>query len=446
MIVSRGVNVMKQAIPMHHVQTIKKSHKMGFWTILLFGINGIIGSGIFLLPNEGMKLFGPASLLVLGFDALLILTIGLCFAEDASLFKETGGPYVYAKAAFGNFVGYEVGFVTWAIRIIAEGTLYVGFATALAGIFPQLNNIMAKDIIVTILALSLMSMNLMGVQVASIVNNVITVSKLVPLIIFIAVGIWFIKGPNFTPFVPAAVANTSSFSLAAITMFYVFTGVEGAVVAAGEMKNPQKDLPHVLIIIILAVATFYILIQAVCIGVLGSSLANSVTPVQDAFNKIAGSFGKYLIAAGTLLSIGGICVSSSFITPRSGVAMANHGMMPKMLAEKNRFGVPYHAIIISALLGLAIALSGTFNTLAQISAVSRFAQYIPSCIAVLVFRKTMKNRESGFKIPFGWLIPVVAVTVSVLLLSQTNLVNLAWGFGALLVAVPFYFMTRKNFN
>ncbi|MBL3532162.1 amino acid permease [Companilactobacillus zhachilii] len=431
---------------MHHVQTIKKSHKMGFWTILLFGINGIIGSGIFLLPNEGMKLFGPASLLVLGFDALLILTIGLCFAEDASLFKETGGPYVYAKAAFGNFVGYEVGFVTWAIRIIAEGTLYVGFATALAGVFPQLNNIMAKDIIVTILALSLMSINLMGVQVASIVNNVITVSKLVPLIIFIAVGIWFIKGPNFTPFVPAAVANTSSFSLAAITMFYVFTGVEGAVVAAGEMKNPQKDLPHVLIIIILAVATFYILIQAVCIGVLGSSLANSVTPVQDAFAKIAGGFGKYLIAAGTLLSIGGICVSSSFITPRSGVAMANHGMMPKMLAEKNRFGVPYLAIIISALLGLAIALSGTFNTLAQISAVSRFAQYIPSCIAVLVFRKTMKNRKSDFKIPFGWLIPVVAVTVSVLLLSQTNLVNLAWGFGALLVAVPFYFLSRKNFD
>lgn len=88
---------MKKAITMHHVQTIKKSHKMGFWTILLFGINGIIGSGIFLLPNEGMKLFGPASLLVLGFDALLILTIGLCFAEDASLFKETGGPYVYGR-------------------------------------------------------------------------------------------------------------------------------------------------------------------------------------------------------------------------------------------------------------------------------------------------------------------------------------------------------------
>jgi len=439
---------MKQAIPLHvHSQAkAAKTHKMGFWTILLFGINGIIGSGIFLLPNVGMKLFGPASLLVLGFDALLILTIGLCFAEDSSLFSETGGPYVYAKAAFGNFVGYEVGFVTWAIRIIAEGTLYVAFATALAGVFPQLNNIVAKDIIVTILALSLMTMNLMGVKVASLVNNTITVSKLVPLLLFIAVGIWFIRGNNFTPFIPTKVANTSSFALAAMTMFYVFTGVEGAVVAAGEMENPKKDLPRALIIILLSVATFYILIQAVCIGVLGPSLANSVAPVQDAFGKVAGSAGKYLIAAGTLLSIGGICVSSSFITPRSGVAMANHGMMPKLLAEKNRFGVPYHAIIISALLGLGIGLTGTFSTLAQISAVSRFAQYIPSCIAVLVFRKTMKNRKSGFKIPFGWLIPVVAVTVSLWLLSKTSVVNLVWGFGALIIAIPFYFISRKNFD
>lgn len=435
---------MKQPISLH--TTVEKSHKMGFCTILLFGINGIIGSGIFLLPNEGMKLFGPASLLVLAFDALLILTIGLCFAEDASLFKETGGPYVYAKAAFGNFVGYEVGFVTWAIRIIAEGTLYVGFATALAGVFPQLNDDVAKDIIVTILALSLMTMNLCGVKVASIINNTITVSKLVPLVLFIVVGIWFINGSNFTSFIPTGDTNTSSFSLAAITMFYVFTGVEGAVVAAGEMKNPQKDLPRVLIIIILAVAVFYILIQSVCIGVLGNSLATSVTPVQDAFGGIAGSFGKYLIAIGTLLSIGGICVSSSFITPRSGVAMANHGMMPKMLANKNRFGVPYLAIIISALLGLVIALSGTFGTLAQISAVSRFAQYIPSCIAVLVFRKTMKKRESNFRIPFGWLIPVVAVTISLFLLSQTEIINLIWGFGALVVAVPFYFLSRKNFR
>lgn len=440
---------MKQAIaisPKIQSNSDVKSKKMGFWTVLLFGINSIIGSGIFLLPNEGMRLFGPASIFVLAFDAVLVLTIGLCFAEDSSLFDETGGAYVYAKAAFGNFVGYEVGFVTWTIRIIAEGTLYVGFATAVAGVFPELNNPISKDVIVTAMALTLMIVNLFGIKVASILNNAVTVSKLLPLIVFIAVGIWFIKGNNFTPLVPASVSGNGSFAKAAMTMFFVFTGIESSVVAAGEMKNPKRDLPRVLIIVILAVATFYILVQVVCIGVLGSDLAKSTTPIQDAFGSMIGSFGKYLVAAGTLMSIGGVGFSTSFITPRFGVAMAENGMMPKFLTHKNRYGVPHNAIIISALLGLVVAVSGSFNTLVQISAVSRFAQYIPSCLAVLVFRKTMKNRKSGFKIPFGWLVPVVAIVISFWLLAQTSVTNLIWGFGALLVAVPFYFLTRKNFS
>lgn len=439
---------MKQVISVDAAPTVHsttKSKKMGFWTVLLFGINSIIGSGIFLLPNEGMRLFGPASIFVLMFDAILVLTIGLCFAEDSSLFSETGGAYVYAKAAFGDFVGYEVGFVTWTIRIIAEGTLYVGFATAVAGVFPALNNPIAKDIIVTVMALTLMVTNLFGIKVASILNNTVTISKLLPLVIFIAVGIWFIKGGNFTPLVPASVANKGSFAKAAMTMFFVFTGIESSVVAAGEMKNPKKDLPRVLIIVILAVAAFYILVQTVCIGVLGTSLAQSTTPIQDAFGKMVGNFGSYLVAAGTLMSIGGVGFSTSFITPRFGVAMAEHGMMPKFLTHKNRFGVPHNAIIISALLGLLVAVSGSFNTLVQISAVSRFAQYIPSCLAVLIFRKTMKNRKSGFKTPFGGLIPVIAITISLWLLAQTSISNLIWGFGALLVAVPFYFLTKKNF-
>lgn len=440
---------MKQAVAVNTIPKVKaavKSKKMGFWTVLLFGINSIIGSGIFLLPNEGMRLFGPASIFVLGFDALLVLTIGLCFAEDSSLFSETGGAYVYAKAAFGNFVGYEVGFVTWTIRIIAEGTLYVGFATAVAGVFPELNTPIAKDVIVTIMSLGLMVMNLFGIKVASLLNNTVTVSKLLPLIIFIAIGIWFIKGSNFTPMIPASVAGHGSFAKAAMTMFFVFTGIESSVVAAGEMKNPKRDLPRVLVIVIIAVAAFYILVQIVCIGVLGQSLAQSATPIQDAFGHMVGNFGKYLVAAGTLMSIGGVGFSTSFITPRFGVAMAEHGMMPKILTKKNRYDVPYIAIIVSALLGLLVAVSGSFNTLVQISAVSRFAQYIPSCLAVLVFRKTMKDRPAGFKIPFGWLIPVFAIIVSLWLLSQTSIPNLLWGFGALLVAVPFYFLTRKNFN
>lgn len=120
-----------------HIETEKQ--KMGFWSIVLLGINGIIGSGIFLLPNQAMKLMGTASIGVFIFDALLVTSITVCFAECASLFEVNGGPYIYAKAAFGEFVGYEVGFVTWAIRMIAEATMAVAFTTALGGIVPGWN-------------------------------------------------------------------------------------------------------------------------------------------------------------------------------------------------------------------------------------------------------------------------------------------------------------------
>lgn len=118
--------------------------QMGFWSIILFGVNGILGSGIFLLPGQGYNLFGPASILALCADAVLVLMIGMCFAECAGLFTETGGAYLYAKTAFGPFVGYEVGVVTWAIRIIAEGTLYVAIATAIGGVYKPLATTTAK--------------------------------------------------------------------------------------------------------------------------------------------------------------------------------------------------------------------------------------------------------------------------------------------------------------
>ena len=121
------------------MNNVVKKEQMGYWSMILLGINGIIGSGIFLLPNQAAKLIGSASIFVLLFDALLVISIALCFAQAATYFDRDGGPYLYAKDAFGDFVGFEVGFVTWAIRIIAEATMAVAFTTALVGTFPALN-------------------------------------------------------------------------------------------------------------------------------------------------------------------------------------------------------------------------------------------------------------------------------------------------------------------
>ncbi|MDY4511177.1 APC family permease [Streptococcus hyovaginalis] len=420
----------------------KQVKPMGFWSMLLFGITAIIGSGIFLLPSSGVQLIGVASIFVLLFDALLVISIALCFAKAATYFDRDGGPYLYAKEAFGNFVGFEVGFVTWAIRLIAQATMAVAFTTALGSIFPYFATQTGKMLVASILIIGLSATNIAGVNLSKILINTVTVAKLLPLILFVAVGIFFIEGNNFNPMFPGGEYVSGSFGQAAVTLFYAFTGFEGIVVAAGDMENPKKNLPKVIFLSILVVSLFYVLIQVVSIGILGpEAAAASSVPIQDAFERVAGGFGKALISAGTLLSTGGLLISSVYLTPRSGSALAENGMLPAVVAKRNRFNAPYVAIIISAIIVLAIAWSGTFSSLAMISAISRFAQYIPTCLAVLVFAKTKKEVTSSFTLPFGWFIPVLALLVSSWLLFQVSGEQLLWGLGALLVAVPFYFVT-----
>lgn len=219
-----------------------KANKLGLWSIVFLGINGIIGSGVFLLPNKAMDLFGPYSLLILLFDMVLVLCISLCFAEASSLFKDTGGPYIYAKEAFGDFIGYEVGFLVWATRIIAFSTMSVGFATALAGIVPEWNTVFMKNVISCGVVVVLSLMNLLGVKPFKIIQNIATIGKLIPLVLFVGIGVFFIDFDNFVA-PPDTVYTTTTFGSCASLLFYAFTGFESICVAAGDMDNPTKNVP-----------------------------------------------------------------------------------------------------------------------------------------------------------------------------------------------------------
>ncbi|MBU3176901.1 APC family permease [Clostridium estertheticum] len=415
--------------------------KFGLFSIVLLGINGVIGSGIFLLPGKAMKIMGPGSLWAYVFDMFLVLSMALCFAETAGMFEKNGGPYIYAKEAFGNFVGFEVGIMKWAISIIAWATMAVAFATALSAIWPQAAVGATKNIVAVSILVGLGIINILGVQIAKYMNNIITVGKLIPLILFAAIGIFFIKGSNFTPIFPHG-ASGSTFGAAAILIFYAFTGFESIAVAAEDMENPQKNIPIAIIITMCLASVIYIMTQAVAIGTLGPNLAKSVTPVADSAKTFLGSFGGTLVTAGTLISIGGINIAASFITPRSGVALAENGLMPNIVAKNSRFGTPYISIIITVVLASLIALTGSFTQLAAISVVSRFAQYIPTCLAVIVLRKKRPDLKSTFRVPFGPVLPTLSVLASIWLLSKATKIQIIWGLGALLIGVPLYFIMK----
>lgn len=416
---------------------MKETGKFGFWSIVLLGINGIVGTGIFLLPNKAYSIIGSASLGVLLFDAVIAGCIALCFAEAASLFTRNGGPYLYAKHALGDFWAFEVGVLKWIVTVIAWAAMAVGFATALSGDF-------AKDVISFILIVGLTIVNIFGVNVSKFVNNLITISKLVPLALFIAIGIFFINGANFTPVFPQDIYVDGSFAQAAVLLFFAYTGFEVIAIAAEDMKNPKKNLPRAIIMCMLLVSVLYMAILAVSIGVLGTDLANTKAPVQDAFNVIVGPIGMYIVLIGTLISMGGINFAEAYYAPRVATSMAEDGMLPSALAKRNRYNAPYVAAIVTAIASVLLAWSGSFTTLAAISAVSRFTQYLPTCLAVIIFRRKWADKARSYTIPGGYLIPVIAIGTSLWMLAQAQTNQLLWGLGGCIVILPFYYSYWKK--
>lgn len=420
-----------------------KKDKFGLWSIVLLGINGIIGTGIFLLPNRAYALMGPSSLLILLFDAFLAGCLALCFAEVAGFFSRNGGPYLYAKAAFGDFVGYEVGVLKLVVTIIAWAAMAVGFATALGAAFPFFAGDTMKNLIAAVLIGGLTIMNIAGVKISKILNNIMTISKLVPLCVFIAVGLFFVNGSNFTPFVPTHMAD-GAFANAAITMFFAYTGFEAIAVAAEDFKDPKKDLPRGIILTMIIVTIIYMLVVGISIGILGPDLAVDKAPIQTAFGRAVGPVGAYFILIGTLFSMGGINLAESFIAPRACTSLAEDGMLPAFLNRRTSWGTPWASSVVVAILSILLAWSGSFTTLAAISAVSRFTQYLPTVLSVIVFRRKWKDRERTYKIPGGIFVPVVAFLTSLWMLSNAKSMQLVWGLGGILVIAPYYLVYKKK--
>lgn len=420
-----------------------KKDKFGLWSIVLLGINSIIGTGIFLLPNRAYALMGPSSLLILLFDAFLAGCLALCFAEVAGFFSRNGGPYLYAKAAFGDFVGYEVGVLKLVVTIIAWAAMAVGFATVLGAAFPFFAGDTMKNLIAAVLIGGLTIMNIAGVKISKILNNLMTISKLVPLCVFIAVGLFFVNGSNFTPFVPTHMAD-GAFANAAITMFFAYTGFEAIAVAAEDFKDPKKDLPRGIILTMIIVTIIYMLVVGISIGILGPDLAVDKAPIQTAFGRAVGPVGAYFILLGTLFSMGGINLAESFIAPRACTSLAEDGMLPAFLNRRTSWGTPWASSVVVAILSILLAWSGSFTTLAAISAVSRFTQYLPTVLSVIVFRRKWKDRERTYKIPGGIFVPVVAFLTSLWMLSNAKPMQLVWGLGGILVIAPYYLVYKKK--
>lgn len=424
---------------------MEKDKKISPFSAFLLGVDGMVGSAIFLLPGSlyakaGNSLIGI--LLVSGVSALLL---ALCYAALSSKTKQNGAAWLYAYKEFGRFAGFEVGFFTWFQGVITITTEIAAFLTSLKLFIPQLSDKLVYDIAGIAIVLVIAIIGLMGDRVSSIADNIATFLKIGVLLIFVLAGIWFIHRINF---VSNAHYSFHSVNNAFSNAFYMFTGFAFLPVAAAQMRNPRKNLPRELLAVIISVTLLYIATVVVAIGTVGPSIAYSSLPLAIAFAKHFGNLGKIIITVGTVGSVLGVAISLSYSTPYVASSLANeHQLLPQFFGKKSKSGAPYVAIIITAGLCALLILSGGYLFLVPCTIIISLVQYFSTSLVMFVKQwRRQRHQEQlpqgAFNLRGGILVPVLSLLVCVYILVNLKLKVILFGVIALICGVALYFIDK----
>jgi amino acid transporter len=409
------------------------------WDLVAITINGIIGAGIFGLPSKVYSLIGTYSLIAFVVCALVVALIILCFAEVSSRFEETGGPYLYAREAYSPAVAFEVGWLIWLARVTAfaaNGNLLINY---LSFFWLSATNPFWRASVIVLVVTGLAIINLLGIRQAAIVSNIFTVGKLVPIIIFIAAGLFFLN-PAAYEFGPRP--TTGAFSQSVLLLVYAFTGFEMATIPAGEVRDPQRNLPRALLIAILVVAILYIMIQVVCVGTL-PGLAQSQKPLADAGSQFLGVAGGAIISAGAIVSITGNLNILLLSGSRLPFAMAEQKQLPEFIGSVHRkFFTPWVSILITAGIMLFLTLKSSFVAALTISAIARLFTYAATCLALPIFRARRETPAALFRLPGGTVIAILSLLLIVWLLLNATLQEAKVSAIAAGVGLLIYFVHR----
>lgn len=387
------------------------------WDLTAIAINTIIGTGIFILPARVFGLIGNYSLLAFVACAIIIGFIILCFAEVSSRFEKTGGMYLYAKEAFGSVVGFEVGWLYWIVRVTTFATNCNALLLYLAFFYPQAGEGFLKYLIVGSVVLIITVFNILGVRESVMLTNFFTVGKIVPLLVFAAVGIFFIEPANFSFGAPP---EQGKFFDAILILIYAFAGFEASVIPAGETKDPQKNVPFALISALIFCTILFIIIQIVAIGTL-PGLAESKTPLADSAGQFLGYFGLVFIMIGALVSVLGNLNGGFLATSRIPFAMAEQKELPQILAKTHaKFKTPHISILLTSVVILIFTLQTSFYSALTIATITRLLVYATTCAALPVFRKKQNVPEAKFVAPFGIVASILSLLLIVWLLTRVD--------------------------
>jgi APA family basic amino acid/polyamine antiporter len=417
-------------------------------------IGGIIGADIYVVSSIGAGAMGPLSLVVWIIAGVMTIIIALSFARCASLVTGVGGPFAYAKEAYGSFAGFVVGWSLWIAEWVTLAVFPIAFVQYVIFFIPDLSllgQILIKVAFVALLAAT----NIVGAKAAGRTNDVLTFVKVIPLVLFSIGGIaLFLLSPaipiaNYTPFAPFGIGDVGT---ALIVIFWAYAGFEVSTIPSNSIENPAKTIPRALILGIVIVTIFYVTTNIVLFGLEPSSqLAVEAAPLASAatilfgFIPGLGLLGGLILGIGALASVSGSDESGMMGSSSLAYALAAEGLFPSIFARvHHKYNTPYLSIIIQAVTALVASILGGLSFLIGVSVLFMAIAYASTCISVPKLDKELGESQSSLR---RLVIPVVGFIFCIYLILQCDIGQLLVGILLLGIGVPLYvFYSPKSFR
>jgi len=383
-------------------------------------VNSTVGAGIFALPalvTAQMSAGAPLAFLACALAMVVFVT---SFALAGSRVSLTGGLYAYVETAFGRYLGFIAGVLYFLTAILAASGIVALVADTIGSLAPIFTHD-AMHFLIVLLVLGLLAwINIRGIEAGARAVGIVTVAKLLPLFVFIALGIFFVRGAD-----PLNIEwpGAPSLGRGVLLLLFAFVGIEVALMPSGEVKNPARTVPRAIYLALGLTTVLYLLIQLVAQGILGNSLGQfSTAPLAEAASRFLGQPGRKLMLAGASISAFGFLVSDVLSSPRVIFALGRDRFLPTVFAHVHpRFHTPDVAIVAYCAVAVVLSLSSTFQELAILSNIAVLVLYFLSCGAALrLMRRDSPVADRPFHFRGAWTFPVLGIVISIWILAQAT--------------------------
>jgi amino acid transporter len=415
---------------------------LGVRTLAASIVNTTVGAGIFVLPAAVAANIGAAAAIAYLVCALAMGLIVTCFAMAGSRVSLTGGVYAYVEVAFGPFVGYLAGVLLYLACLVAVASVAAALASSVGVVIPSAGSGVGRAVFLVAVVGLVALLNRRGVKAGGRLVEVSTLLKLAPLVLFVAVGLMFVRPEAIAwPGLPRA----STVGDSVLLLIFAFLGIEVALVPSGEVANPSRTIPRAVFLALGVTTLLYMAVQMVAQGVLGAELARAGdAPLAVAAQRFLGAAGRNLLLAGAAVSMFGYVSGDMLASPRMLFAFGRDHLLPRAVARVHpRYRTPTVAIALHAAIVAAVAASGSFDRLVLLSNVATLSLYLLCCAAAWqLARKDVRSGGPPFNVPGGAVVPALACGVIVWILSHATRAEFEVEGAVLAIAAILYALRR----